>query len=321
MPNSYTPLKRRSYDQKGVEAIAHKYRTWGQWGDDDELGSSNYVTTERVAAAASTIKRGVVFSLSLPMDTNGPQTGQTRRINPQHLMLRTPRDHALNDGGLQKFTDDSVYMPLQSSTQWDALSHVFYDGTTYNGRGVDSVTAQGAEFNSITNFKHAAGRGVLLDIARDLGRSWLDAGESVQKEDLEQCADRQGVEVGEGDYVLVRTGQMAFCRDRGSWGDYAGGPAPGLGLSAAEFLCERHVAAVATDTWGMEVKPYECETLIAPMHIILLVNAGLLVGEMWDLDELASDCADDHVYEFFLTAPPLMISGAVGSPLNPLAIK
>jgi hypothetical protein len=71
----------------------------------------------------------------------------------------------------------------------------------------------------------------------------------------------------------------------------------------------------------MEVKPYECESLVAPMHIILLVNAGVHVGEMWDLEELAEDCAQDGTYEFFLTAPPLTISGAVGSPLNPLAIK
>lgn len=314
-------LSRRSYDREAVEILAHRYRTWGQWGSGDELGCGNYATAERVAAAAACIRTGRVFSLSLPMDLTGPQTGTTRRVNPQHLMLRTPLDPALEDGGLQRFTDDAVYMPLQSSTQWDAFCHVFYDGRTYNGRGAETVTNMGAEFNSITNFRRAAGRGVLLDIPRHLGRPWLEPGEAVQSQDLERCAESQGVEVGEGDFVLVRTGQIAQCRNRGNWGDYAGGPAPGLGLDSAKFLCERHVAAVATDTWGMEVKPYECESLVAPMHIILLVNAGVHVGEMWDLEELAEDCAQDGTFEFFLSAPPLTISGAVGSPLNPLAIK
>ena len=127
--------------------------------------------------------------------------------------------------------------------------------------------------------------------------------------------------VGEGDFVLVRTGQIAQCRAAGAWGDYAAGPAPGLGVSTADFLCPRRVTGVATDTWGIEAIPYETETLRAPLHIVLLVNAGVYIGEMWDLEALAADCATDGVYEFFLTAAPLTITGAVGSPLNPLAVK
>ena len=127
--------------------------------------------------------------------------------------------------------------------------------------------------------------------------------------------------VGRGDIVLIRTGQMAHCRDAGTWGDYAGGPAPGLALDTATWIFDREVAAVACDTWGLEVQPNETPDVFQPLHIILIVHMGLLVGEIFDLEALADDCAADGRYEFLFTAPPLPITGGVGSPVNPLAVK
>ena len=120
----------------------------------------------------------------------------------------------------------------------------------------------------------------------------------------------------------MRTGRIGLVRERGEWGDeYAGGPAPGLAISASEFLCERGVAAVATDTWGIEVLPNETPDVFQPLHIILLVNAGIHIGEMFDLEALAADCREDGVYEFMFVAPPLTVTGSVGSAINPQAIK
>ena len=119
----------------------------------------------------------------------------------------------------------------------------------------------------------------------------------------------------------MRTGALAMARANGEWGTYAGGDAPGLDLSAAEWLCEHEVAGVATDTWGMEVRPNQTDEIFQPLHLVLLVNAGMLVGEIFDLEKLSADCVSDGVYEFMFVAPPLPFTGAVGSPLNPLAIK
>jgi kynurenine formamidase len=91
-------------------------------------------------------------------------------------------------------------------------------------------------------------------------------------------------------------------------------------VDAADFVCSRDVAAVASDTWGLEVRPHE-GGLSNPVHVLLLVNAGIHLGEMWDLENLARDCADDGCYEFLVVAPPLTITGAVGSPITPLAIR
>src|SRR5262249_13176138 len=124
-----------------------------------------------------------------------------------------------------------------------------------------------------------------------------------------------------GDALIVRTGMIRMCRDKGAWGDYAGGPAPGLSLHAAEWVHRHQVAAIATDTWGMEVQPSEIPNTYQPLHQVFIVNMGLTIGEIFDLDDLADDCAADGVYEFFFVAPPLPVTGAVGSPVNPLAIK
>ncbi|WP_218010448.1 cyclase family protein [Actinomadura chibensis] len=316
-------LRKREHTRASVEELAVRHRTWGVWGPDDELGAPNRVTAEKVLAAVREVRKGAVFSLALPLDRSGPQGAGSLRANPQHVMLVLPTDPWPGENPLQRFSDDAVYMPLQSGTQWDGLCHAFYDGRTYNGRGTSSVTAnQGAKFNSVTNLKdRAVGRGVLLDVARWSGHDHLPTDASIQAEDLARCAADQGVEVGEGDFVLVRTGELARVREAGSWGRYAGGPAPGLGVSAAEFLCSRRVSGVASDTWGLEALPYETSDLIAPLHAILLVNAGIYIGEMWDLEALAGDCAADGGYAFLLAAQPLTITGAVGSPINPVAIK
>jgi hypothetical protein len=92
-------------------------------------------------------------------------------------------------------------------------------------------------------------------------------------------------------------------------------------VSVADYFCPRGPAAVITDTWGTEKLPNETPDCFQPLHIIMIVNAGIHLGEMWDLEELADDCAEDGVYEFQLVAPPLTITGSVGSPVNPQAIK
>ena len=123
-----------------------------------------------------------------------------------------------------------------------------------------------------------------------------------------------------GDIVLIRTGQIAQVRARGSWGAYDSGPAPGLGVGAAHWFAANEIAALATDTWGAEVLPNDTPGVFQPLHLILLVNAGMTIGEIFDLEALAAACAEEGRYEFFFTAPPLPITGAVGSPVNPLAI-
>ena len=308
-----------------VREMAAKCRNWGKWGPDDELGTLNYITPETVVKATRAVKRGVTLSLAIPFDSTGPQVNQPRRFNPIHRMILTGPD--FTTGAFQRpggvgFADDMVIMPLQCATQWDALSHCFLDGKLYNGYDANLVSSAGAKRNGIEKMaRFIVTRGVLLDFPRVKGVDWLEPGYAITVGDLETALEAQGVTVGTGDALLVRTGQLAMCRARGGWGDYAGGDAPGLSFSTAEWIHRRELAAVATDTWGMEVRPNEIPDTYQPLHQVLIPNMGMLVGEIFDLDALAADCARDKVYEVLFTAPPLPITGAVGSPVNPLAIK
>jgi kynurenine formamidase len=221
-----------------------------------------------------------------------------------------------------RYSDDAVYMPLQSGTQWDALAHIFYDGKMYNGYGQERVNSQGTSVNGIEQYADKiVSRGVFLDIPRHRGVNWLQPGEGISGDMLAACVKSEGLAPKRGDIILIRTGAMAMRRSTGEWGTYAGGDAPGLDLSAAEWLCDNEVAGVATDTWGMEVRPNETDDIFQPLHVVLIVNAGMLIGEIFDFEALAADCAGDGVYEFMFVGPPLPFTGAVGSPLNPLAIK
>ena len=315
----------KHFSMDDVKALADKYKNWGRWGDDDQLGTLNYITPQKIVDASGLVKQGKVVSLAIPFDDNGPQTGSFGRFNPIHFMLQDGGDVSI---GAQdhlpniQYTDDAVTMPLQCATQWDALAHILYRGKMYNGYEAHHVNSTGAKKNGMENAKDKiVSRGVLLDIPRYRGKQWLEPGEAIYPEDLDGAAAMGKVPVGTGDIVLVRTGQIGQVRADGSWGEYSGGSAPGLGVDCAQWICEHEVAGYATDTWGTEVIPNETPDIFQPLHMILIVHAGVLVGEIFDLEGLAEDCANDGVYEFLFVAPPLPITGAVGSPINPQAIK
>jgi kynurenine formamidase len=308
-----------------VREWGERYSNWGRWGKEDQRGTLNFITADCVLEAVSLPRVGRVISCALPFDHNGPQTGADGRHNPIHTMLADGGDAlsgAQNLPGGFQFADDAITMPLQCGTQWDALSHVFYDGKMYNDRDISLVTSRGARKNSIDQIKDGVvGRGVLLDMPRFVKRRWLENGTKILPGDLDNCAEAFGVAIEPGDIVIVRTGMMTRCKQSGSWDGYCGGPAPGLSVLCSRWIYEREIAAIATDTWGVEVLPNETTDCFQPLHMISLRNTGLLLGEIFDLDALSEACAEDGRYEFLFVAAPLPITGAVGSPINPLAIK
>jgi len=304
-----------------VRTLGKQLSNWGRWGAEDERGTLNFITPEVVKRAAGLVRRGQVFSLGLSFGADGPQIGQGGRVNPLHLMTavdqRLPGEYP--DGF--RYADDVMVLPLQCATQWDSLAHVHYDGQLYNGFPAATTTSAGAARNGIDKVGPGiASRGVLLDMARAAGVARLQPGTAVQPADLEAAARAQGVRVERGDVLLVRTGHLSVFKSDGDRVGYMR-RMPGLGMACAAWLHAREVAAVASDTNSVEVIPFEDPTIPLPFHLLCLRDLGLTLGEMFDLDALADDCAADGVWEFFFSAPPLKITGGIGSPLNPLAIK
>jgi Putative cyclase len=302
----------KKYTRQDLRDAAEKYKNWGKWGPNDEVGTLNYTTPDDIVAAAGLVKKGKVISLALNFDHTGPQGAKSKypamgRTNPIHTMLRTGTDAysgVLDQRGIRA-ADDMVTMPLQCGTQWDGLGHVFYENHMWNGYDCREVTSAGAQKCGIEKTKNKmVGRGVLLDVARYKGVDSLEDGYGITCADLDATANKQGVAMKRGDYVIVRTGQMERCIAAKSWDGYPGGD------------------ALASDTWGCEVRPNETEPGInQPWHWITIPIMGMTMGEIFNLKELADDCAADKVYEFMFVAPAIPITGAVGSPVNPLAIK
>jgi kynurenine formamidase len=266
--------------------------------------------------------------MGIPLDDTGPQTGLFGgRWNPIHTMLATGADAMAGrfdqvPGRNLRYSDDALNMPVQAATHWDSLGHIFLDETMYNGHHARSVDSGGVHKLGIEHTRaKMVGRGVLLDVARHKGIDWLPDGCGISNAELDATAKAQQVEVRRGDFVIVRTGQMERCRAEGAWGGYAGGDAPGVRFENCYWCQEHEIAAICSDTWGVEVRPNETPEAQQPWHWVVIPAMGLTMGEMFDLAALAADCAEDRVYEFFFSGPPLVITGGTGSPINPLAIK
>lgn len=316
-----------------IAAAAKRCSNWRRWGEDDVLGTLNFLDEAKRREGAALVRRGVSFSLAQRFDANGPQKGWRRRTNPIHTMLDTGVDAERGNQGFPHGiggADDVIFMPLQASTQWDGLGHIFDHGAAWNGRRAGEVVTSDGDL--VTGIETAAaaicGRGVLLDVARAVGSDGeLPDGFAITAEHLEATIAAQGpsARVGRGDLLVVRTGRLSRARrdiaEGRGWGDYAGGVSPGLSFTTAEWLHGTEIAGIATDTWGFEVRPNAFDVAFQPLHQVAIPHIGLFIGEMWDPDALAADCAADGVWDFFLTAAPLPVTGAVGAPVNPIAVK
>ncbi|MGX1131407.1 kynurenine formamidase [Streptomyces glaucescens] len=298
--------------------LARRVNNWGRWGADDEIGTLNLITDDVVRAAAAEVRAGRRVPLALPLRQDGVQTGLIPgRVNPLHTMVQINQETF--GPGTVACSDDVVTMGLQAATHWDALTHVSHSGRLYNGRPAGTVTAHGgAAFSGIDKARHVVSRGVLLDVARALGRDRLDGGHAVTPEDLEAAEELARTRVRAGDIVLVRTGQIQvyLAGDRHGYGH----PSPGLSLRTPEWFHARDVAAVADDTLTFEIFPPEVDDLWLPVHALDLVEMGMPQGQNWNLEELSTACGETGRYAFLLSATPEPFVGATGSPVAPVAI-
>ena len=290
---------------------------WGRWGPDDERGALNLMTPEVVLAATRVCRTGKVYSLALPIGKRlTPEVLGTNRPGPDRLTLCGPADApAMELYGAAPgvgSNEDLVIISSHAGTHMDALCHVFSDGTIWNGHPAGSFTpAGGAGRCGITNTASFAGRAVLLDVAAHQGVDTLEPGQVITADDLEACRAAQGVEMGSGDVLIVRTG----CVEQGQRGGPPSVGQAGLGFSAVDFVRDHDVAVVAADNRAVEPYPFDRDVFLG-VHIDLLVKLGVtLVEHLW-LGELAAD----RCYESLFIIGALPVAGATGSPVNPIAI-
>jgi kynurenine formamidase len=306
-------------DNAQFAELARRVNNWGRWGPDDERGTLNLVTPAHVRDAAALVQDGRQIDLALPLSEDGPQLGFVRgRTNPTRTMVAVHQP--LGDAGEGvRFNDDAVQMGLQAATHWDALAHVSYGDRMYNGFPTTVVDDSGATRLGADRIGAVAGRGVLLDVARAAACPRLEGGTALTAADLENAEDMGGVRVGEGDIVLIRTGQIQLLHvdDKLGYAISTAGPS----LQTVAWFHDRGVAAVATDNLSFEVFPGEVDDLVLPVHMLHIVEMGLLQGQNFDLEVLSADCAADGRYAFFLMGTPEPFVGGCGAPVAPVALK
>lgn len=313
---------------------------WGAFGDDDEIGTLNYLTADVVARAAGAVRTGERFPLNLPMNVPsvGPEQVPVFKIDAPGFKRVSHRVNTVIPQGLVT-NDDHVVMATQGSSQWDAFIHAGFDepgvdGVFYNGVTRADVSSTGyAHRDGIDKIAQVGivGRGVLLDIARMVsggGPEPLPLDHEITVDDTVRCMREQGTEVLPGDIVCFRTGwteafldaDESFRVERMSVrADRIHPQAPGITGDHATLAHEQRWSAVTADNPGIEAMPMPPPQDTA--HVRMMRNLGIPFGELFYFRALAEACARDRRWDFMFVAVPLWIPGGAGSPANAIAIR
>lgn len=303
-------------DVDDFDALFEDIKTWGRWGPDDGKGTLNYITADKVVAAAATVRTGRTVTMSLPVNTTaGPDTP-----SPALHYMVIAHDVAFGDGD-GRFATDFIGIDFhgESQSHVDSLCHVSYRGLLYNGVPVERVTSRGGSVHSVDEYRHGVvGKGVMLDIPRLRGVEWLEPGEWVDAAELEAAERAQGVRLSAGDVFVFRTGQHRRRLTLGAWDNNAVGRA-GLHPTALRLLAERGVGAFAADGDG-ETIPSPVDGVSYPMHPLMITAMGMCAFDNLQLEDLAAACEEEGRWEFLFSAGPLRIAAGTGSPVNPIAV-
>ena len=295
-------------------ALYERLRGQARWGPGDRRGALNHITAQRLAAAAAEVRAGRTITLAAPLAGSAPDNPEP---GARH-MKRLPAEPSDVPG--LAFAADQITMNVHGDvdSHIDALCHVSYAGTLYNGVPSGVVTSRGAAELSIDDARDGiVGRGVLLDIPRLRGAPWLEPGDHVTAAELAAAEQAQRVRVGPGDLLFVRFGHRQRRGELGPW-DVARSRA-GLHPGAAEYLAERQVAALGSDS-NSDTAPSLVDGVAFPVHVLAINALGLYMLDYLQFDDLVPACEAAGRWSFLCVIAPLRLPGGTGSPVNPIAI-
>ena len=295
-------------------ALYDRVKHMSRWGPADRRGGLNNITPTQVTAAAGGVRLGRSVSLAAPVDI------EVALDNPD------PAVHQMTQPGLSppesglSFAMDRLAMNIHGNadSHIDALCHVIFDGTLYNGVDARAVTAAGATELSIdVAGQGIVGRGLLLDIPRVRRVPWLEPGDHVTADDLIIAEAAQEVRIEPGDLLFVRVGHRYRRRMLGPW-DSATTRA-GLHPVALEFLAERRIGVLGSDS-NNDTAPSAAEGVDFPVHVLAVNAMGLHLLDWLQLDDLAAVGEELNRWSFLCVIAPLRLRAGTGSPVNPIAV-
>ncbi|MFF4401085.1 cyclase family protein [Streptomyces sp. NPDC001480] len=300
-------VSRREFD-----ALFDAVRTWGRW-DPADRGAWNRVTGEHVRRAVAAVRSGTVVPMALPWNTRPAPD------NPK------PALHHMTDLGDVESPEPSTHKDFiavdyhgKGVTHLDALCHIAYRGRLYDGRTAhEAVDASGAHFGTVCELGPLVTRGVLLDLPAVLGIRWLEPGQAVHARDVVAAEEALGVTIGEGDAVLLRSGQVRRRRELGAWDPGTAGA--GFHVDAVPLLAERGIALLGGDG-DSDVRPSPVDGVHSPVHALAVAAMGVPLLDNLDLEALSAATAEAGRYAFLLVVAPLNVPGGTGSPVTPVAV-
>lgn len=288
--------------------------THGAWGADDQIGAANRVNPARTAAAAKLVKKGESHPLGIVIEPGMPA------YPPRYTQLQVVQPNQqfnadLGVGWEASSNDDVLQMWLGTGPQLDGLGHMGEAGEFYNcNQGKDFSLITGLTKLDISGIPPIVGRGVMIDIAKQMGVDHLSAGQPITSEDIKAAMQAQNVSVNEGDIVLLHTGytDAKLKSEPQLWA----GSIPGITNEAAVFLAGLKPTAVGADTWGLGAVPPRAGDKIFYDHVVLLKQNGIYILETMNTGRLA----DESVHEFMFVLGQARLKGAVQMIINPVAM-
>jgi kynurenine formamidase len=314
--------------QQGIpteETVLEYFSTlsnWGRWGVEDQLGTLNFLTPEKTRRAVGLVREGVTVSCARTIRYDA---GPDSPAPPIHYMVESGEGWASGEKVSNRRNQVSVdffgmIFHGHTITHLDSLAHFFWEGKMYNGRPAHLVsTSLGATVESVEVAKDGIiTRGVLVDVPMIRGTNWVERGEGVMPQDIEEAERRCGFRVEEGDILMVRTGQLHRRNQEGPVDPAA------AGSTACQAAClplfhQRGIAMICSDT-GNDVMPPQYNRLSNPIHQVGIVAMGLWIPANANLEDLAAACRQRQRWEFMMCVGPLRLFSGTGSPLNPIAV-
>jgi kynurenine formamidase len=284
------------------------------WGPDDRRGALNYITKEQVRAALGEARLGRTMSLAAPVE-DWPAADNP---DPARHDMKPPLGADAGPG--LSFGMDRIAMNIHGNadSHIDALCHVIFNETLYNGVPADTITENGAaELSIAVAADGIVGRGVLLDVPRSRAVPWLEPGDDVTVDDLLSAERAQGVQIGRGDIVCVRVGHRRLRAEQGPWN--AAEARAGLHPTVLPLLAERQIAALGSDG-NNDTAPSAVAGVDFPVHVLAVNALGLHLLDYLDFTELSPACAEAGRWSFLCVIAPLRLPAATGSPVNPIAV-
>lgn len=298
-----------------LDRIYSNLNNWGRWGDDDELGTLNYLTPQMRVEAARLVNAGWNISLSHNV---GTEASPENPRPAQHHMLAS--GDARDSNGIDGYEAARDFLGLDvhglSTTHVDALSHMFVNGQMFGGRPATEVRSDGARSNTVMAMAEGlVGRGVLLDIPGAVGVDFIDSGAVVSVADLETAEARAGLRVGPGDILLIRWGRQPRRRAKGGFDGMAG-----LHPECLPWLQDRQIAVLGSDGISDPMPFLGIPGWPFPVHQIGITAMGLHLIDNMSLDPITEACGSVERWAFLFVMAPLRLERATGCPVNPIAV-